>query len=301
VGQAKRLTDDNFLTAEHVPCASGVHPRFPSEPEVGPPVGLTLSGGGFRATFAGLGVARYLADVGLLENLWISSSVSGGSVANAILATNWAELRARGFAPQAVDELVIDPTVAKIASKSLKAHLIKNVWRTAGGRTRTDLLAWAFDKWFIGDVTLDELDAGVRWVFNASNMATGTRFTFERSMIGDYVNGFVSTDDIKIKVALAAAVSAAVPGAFAVTKLEDVDLPCRGIDTARLLDGGAYVTTPASRCSIAIASTRCSPCVSPPVACSRLAATARFRSFAISSSPMRCCIARVVACEPETW
>ncbi|MCP4959042.1 MAG: patatin-like phospholipase family protein, partial [Actinomycetia bacterium] len=64
-------------------------------------------------------MVRYLADAGLLGNLWISSSVSGGSVANGIIATNWGKLRDRDFSAPAVDELLIDPTVKRIAKRSL--------------------------------------------------------------------------------------------------------------------------------------------------------------------------------------
>ena len=75
----------------------GGGPRRPAEPPPpaqGPPVGVTLSGGGFRATLAALGVLRMLADARLLANLRYSSSVSGGSIANGVLATRWPGLRA---------------------------------------------------------------------------------------------------------------------------------------------------------------------------------------------------------------
>jgi NTE family protein len=59
---------------------------------------VTLSGGGFRATFAGLGTLRYLADAGLLSSVRYASSVSGGSITNGLLACHWGALRERGFA-----------------------------------------------------------------------------------------------------------------------------------------------------------------------------------------------------------
>jgi len=241
--RAQSLHDGNFVNADHHPCPDLLSPTLPKRPDTGPPIGLALSGGGFRATFAALGIARFLADVGLLNNVWISSSVSGGSVANGVLAKHWPALRARDFAPGAVDEIVIEPMIKKIAKSSLRNHLIKNVWRTVGSKTRTDLLSWAFDDWFIGDMTLDELDPGVRWVINAANMSTGTRFTFERTMLGDYVNGYLPSEDARIAVSLAAAASAAVPGAFAPVLLKDLRFPCQGVDTVSLLDGGAYDNT----------------------------------------------------------
>lgn len=47
------------------------------------PLGLALSGGGFRATAFHLGVMKRLRELGLLENVDIVSTVSGGSIAGA--------------------------------------------------------------------------------------------------------------------------------------------------------------------------------------------------------------------------
>jgi len=240
---AQALHEGNITNHEPEPCPNNLAFKLPKRPETGPPIGLALSGGGFRATFAALGVIRYLADIGMLQNLWISSSVSGGSVTNSLLAKHWPDLRTRGFTATAVDELVIDPLVERIANESLQSHLYKNAWRAIGKKNRTDVLAWAFDKWFLGNMTLDQLDPGVRWVINAANMATASRFTFERTMVGDYVNGYLSTNEAKVKLALAAATSAAVPGLFSPIELKGMRFPCRGADTVSLLDGGAYDNT----------------------------------------------------------
>jgi predicted acylesterase/phospholipase RssA len=66
-------------------CVDALRPASPAPTADGPAIGLTLSGGGFRATFAAVGVVRYLADSGLLGNLRHVSSVSGGSFANDML------------------------------------------------------------------------------------------------------------------------------------------------------------------------------------------------------------------------
>lgn len=49
-------------------------------------IGITLSGGGFRATAFSLGVLYYLVDRGLNNRIRYVASVSGGSVANACVA-----------------------------------------------------------------------------------------------------------------------------------------------------------------------------------------------------------------------
>src|SRR5690348_1022904 len=52
-------------------------------------LGLSLSGGGFRATLFHLGVIRLLRDSGMLSRVTHLVSVSGGSVLAAHLAHNW--------------------------------------------------------------------------------------------------------------------------------------------------------------------------------------------------------------------
>ena len=227
------------LSSLIAPCNDSLRPASPP-PATRTPIGATFSGGGFRATFAALGVVRYLADAGVLGDLRYSSSVSGGSVANGLLATRWPELRARQFSGAAVDELVIEPLVKHVVASSLKTKLIRNVWRAALRKNRTDVLAWAFDDWLFDKAELESLDAECRWIFNVSNLVTGTRFGFERDVVGDYVVGLAPTAKSGLRVAQAVAASAAVPGAFAAMKIDQVTFPCAGRGVPELLDGGAY-------------------------------------------------------------
>ena len=62
------------------------------EPELGPArpkIALSLSGGGFRATFFHLGVVACLRDAQLLSDVKVITSVSGGSILAGHLAVNW--------------------------------------------------------------------------------------------------------------------------------------------------------------------------------------------------------------------
>ncbi|MEM9746970.1 MAG: patatin-like phospholipase family protein [Actinomycetota bacterium] len=227
------------------PCGDALRPDTPPDPGSGLTFGMTFSGGGFRATLPALGMVRFLADAGLLSNLRYVSSVSGGSVANGILAVKWPKIRAAGYSSAAVDAEIIDPIVKKISSRSLKRKLILNIWRIVGSKNRTELLADAFDDWWFDGHELEHLDPEVRWIINAANTRTGVRFGFERDVLGDYVVGLASTAGTGVRVATAAAASAAVPGAFAkLTLPEDIAFPCgdtRGRPT--LLDGGVYDNT----------------------------------------------------------
>jgi predicted acylesterase/phospholipase RssA len=49
-------------------------------------IGIALSGGGHRATIWGLGVLLYLADAGRQQDVGVIASVSGGSIANGVVA-----------------------------------------------------------------------------------------------------------------------------------------------------------------------------------------------------------------------
>lgn len=221
-------------------CRAPTPPRKPNDPvAVEPPLAIAFSGGGFRATLAAVGVGRFLADAGLLGRVRHVSSVSGGSVAHGLLAVAWARLAQGGFGPELYDESVVRPLVERISRRSLTARLVRNIWRTWGSKTRTDVLADFFDDWFFGGARLEDLPEGTRFVFNAANLTSGVRFGFERDVLGDYVLGLVPTRGTGLRVAQAAAASAAVPGAFAVMEI-DQPFPCAEGRKAALLDGGSY-------------------------------------------------------------
>src|SRR5262249_34071445 len=58
-----------------------------------PGIALALSGGGYRAMLFHAGALAKLNDAGLLPELRVVSSVSGGSITSAVLAAAWEGLR----------------------------------------------------------------------------------------------------------------------------------------------------------------------------------------------------------------
>jgi NTE family protein len=222
------------------PCDQLLRATDPPEVNAGIPLALTFSGGGFRATLAALGVLRFVADAGRLERVRYVSSVSGGSLANGLFAHYYEDLERAGFTPEALDEYVINPFLRRVCRKSLSRTLLLNIWRTIGPKTRTELLADTFDKWFFEGRKLEDLSTGCRFIFNAANVTTGVRFAFEREIVGDWVMGRAHTRGTSLRLATGAAASAAVPGAFAPLKIKDVKFPCAAGREALLLDGGAY-------------------------------------------------------------
>jgi NTE family protein len=222
------------------PCPERRRPSRP--PKSANPVALTISGGGFRATLAGLGAIRLLADAGLLADLRYVSSVSGGSIANGLLASRWPLVRSAGYSADAVQDHVIDPLVSKVSKRSLKWSLIRGIGRTFGPTTRTELLALRFDEWWFDGLQLEHLDKGARWIVNAANLTTGVRFGFERDMVGDYTIGHAATAGSGLRLSTAVAASAAVPGAFAPIVIDDLEFPCAK-QAPVLMDGGTYDNT----------------------------------------------------------
>lgn len=222
------------------PCGDQLRPAEP--PAAAKPLAVTLSGGGFRATLAGLGALRLLCDIRMLSQLRYLSSVSGGSITNAATALAWPALRERDFTASAFDQLVIDPIVQRVSEHSLKVSLILGMWRTIGPATRTDVLARRFDEWFFHDAPLESLDPEVRWIFSAANLVTGVRFSFERDVVGDYTTGLTPTAGTGLRLSRAVAASSAVPGAFAPVVLDGLKFPCSAVSPV-LVDGGVYDNT----------------------------------------------------------
>lgn len=230
-------TDDLVHPCEAPRPPRGEVPPSPREPAVA----VALSGGGFRATLAGLGVLRFLADAGMLDQVRYASSVSGGSVANGLFARHYPAVRDGGYTREAFDAHVLTPFVTSISEHSLAGGMLPQAWKLLGTKTRTDLLAAEFDRLFFHGLALEDLPAQCRFTFNAANTTTSVRFSFERDRIGDYVVGYVPTSETDLGLAHAVAASAAVPGLLAPMTLDKrIAFPCQRGRTLRLVDGGAY-------------------------------------------------------------
>jgi len=83
-----------------------------ADPKNGSYYCLCLSGGGFRATLFHIGALRRLNELGILKAMNIITSVSGGSITNAILALAWPQLQKHQFSPECFDKYVRDPIYA---------------------------------------------------------------------------------------------------------------------------------------------------------------------------------------------
>lgn len=214
-----------------------------------PGIGLALSGGGFRAVLFHVGVLWRLNELGVLGRLARISSVSGGSIASGLLAVRWPRLafgadgRAAHFEAEVVAPLrefcAHNIDVASVLSGAI------NPFRSAG-----EAVADEYRKRLGLDASLQSLPDDPRFVFNATNYATGVSFRFSKPYAGDYRIGLIPHP--RFDVATAVACSSAFPPVLApieldvrpedFTRVDGADLYDR-IDYRRrlmLADGGVY-------------------------------------------------------------
>ena len=181
-------------------------------------IALCLSGGGFRAALFHAGAIRRLNQLGVLSQVRTVSSVSGGSIASALLASVWPRLTLEGRAFTDLEALFERP---------LRAFCGRNIrnWPLLWGRldprnwprllsatfSATDLLATAYRR-LLGPLLLAGLPETPRFVFCAANLQTGVNFELSASSIGDYVLGHSTPG--RLTVAEAVAASSSFPFAF---------------------------------------------------------------------------------------
>jgi NTE family protein len=212
--------------------------------------GLALSGGGFRATLFHLGAIVRINEMGELASIGRIASVSGGSFAAGLLARAWPRLEWRSGVATNLQQEFAEPLL-ELTGRHLDIPLI--AVGLIPGVNPVHQLSKVLDRLAFRGMTLQDLpsdDAGPRFVFNASEMATGTLYRFSKPYMGSYRIGLVREPAIPLAWAVAA--SAAFPPIMspfilrtdpsAVCKVrgadlwDDVSLRSR----VSLLDGGAY-------------------------------------------------------------
>lgn len=202
-----------------------VTPTLAPESSLAPPrVGLTLSGGGFRATLFHLGVVRFLYEEGLLHKVTHICSVSGGSILAAHLGLNWERYTSDKSSDfdAAVGELV-NFIRSDLRGRVLRSWLFS--WAALGLPRvrrrwwwRTHILQREYDRLYHG-AKLKDLVSPSRPQLHllATSFTTGHLVTFgqgEMRFCGDPVPdpAFMPADEVP--VALAVTASSAFPPMF---------------------------------------------------------------------------------------
>jgi NTE family protein len=172
------------------------------------PLGLSLSGGGYRAMLFHAGALWRLNEVGWLQKLDAISSVSGGSIAAGLLAASWHEL---SFNANGVATNFDGAYLAKLLAFARKTvdfwsigYGVAAPWTTAAKQA-----VKSYRRLLGRDANLNRLPDRPRFIFCASNLTTGSLFRFQKRYIADYRLGQHFNPDLELAVAVAA--SAAFP------------------------------------------------------------------------------------------
>ncbi|RIV27480.1 patatin-like phospholipase family protein [Fibrisoma montanum] len=228
-------------------------------------IALALSGGGFRAAAYHLGTLRALNTLGLLDNVRMISTVSGGTIVGAYYALK----RKQGVPFDTIYEsfyaILYDDTLLRKALQQWEKTL-------AGSSSPNYKLIRAFADVYDSDL-FDGATFGEFWnesdldsfplqtvVFNATELYSGLAFRFQHAsgiddgyLIGNR-NVFVQPNDARqLRLADIVAASSCFPGGFEPLVMPD-DFPRQPgemlfydydngrlpIDRLALLDGGVY-------------------------------------------------------------
>ncbi len=172
-------------------------------------IGLALSGGGFRATVFHLGVLARLAEQRCLENVEIVSTVSGGSLAAAlVMACNGMRW------PSSAEYLdrVLPAAREKMTSQDLQGAVIGDVLRFPLRllHTRADEMSRELQKRWALTGRLSDLPEHPRWIINSTCYETARNWRFERGRMAD--SSFGHTADTDLPLADAVTASCGFPG-----------------------------------------------------------------------------------------
>jgi predicted acylesterase/phospholipase RssA len=222
-------------------------------------IGLALSGGGFRASLFHLGVIRRLEELGIMKDVAVVSSVSGGSIIAAYyLVEMERRLRKKTTMERETPEARVEvfEEIAKDFIEALDHNLrtraliftpfyhpwlfLKTLFfATFRAGARAELIQAEYDKWFFDEDTLDQLPSvtpsnvvasslmGPKLVINTTSLLTGEGVSFSREPNTDLVD-LRTPDRNFIRLSKVVGASAGVPVIFPPT-------PIRG---DLLVDGG---------------------------------------------------------------
>jgi len=151
-------------------------------------VGLSLSGGGYRATLFHLGALRRLNEFGILPKLTTVSSVSGGSILNGFLASRLPGPLSNGIAD--FDGSASKP-VRQFCSMDIRRWL--GLEAVVPGTHNSSGLAKEYDKHLTSGKLLKDIPGTPIHVICSTDLAYGVNWMFKKKQCGDWQAGFQDT------------------------------------------------------------------------------------------------------------
>jgi len=195
----------------------------PSARKIENSVGLSLSGGGFRATLFHLGAIRRLNEFGVLPRLTTISSVSGGSILNGFLASRLRDPLANGVAD--FQSSVADP-IRQFCFLDIRRWLALEA--VIPGTHNSSGLAKQYDEHLTKGKLLKDIPEAPVQVFCSTDLAYGVNWIFKKQECGDWQAGFQKTPADWL-VATAVAASSCFPPVFKPLQLN--------LDPAKMVGG----------------------------------------------------------------
>ncbi|MBA4417183.1 MAG: alpha/beta hydrolase [Syntrophus sp. (in: bacteria)] len=173
--------------------------------------GLALSGGGFRAALFSLGSLWRLNEMGWLRRLDIITSVSGGSITSAVLASRWSKLTWSDNADQGVatnfEDLIVGP-LQEFCSKRVDVAAglqgLLSPFSSIAGKVEKAYRDELFSDTTLQDLPDPQQGTTPRFTFYATSLQTGSSVRISRKYLADYKVGMVMAPDIPLAKVVAA-------------------------------------------------------------------------------------------------
>lgn len=210
----------------------------PSTQKIPNSVGLSLSGGGFRATLFHLGAIRRLNEFGILPKLTTVTSVSGGSILNGFLASRLAAPMTNGIGDY---QAAVSNPMRQFCSLDIRRWLALEAF--VPGLHNSDGLAKQYDQHLTGGKLLADIYPTPVHTFCTTDLAYGVDWTFTKKDCGDWQAGRQPTPaDWTLGTAVAA--SSCFPPVFKPLHLS--------LDPAKLVGGSAAPGPTRDKCVLEI-------------------------------------------------
>jgi NTE family protein len=181
-------------------------------------IGLCLSGGGFRAALFHLGALRRLNELGILHRVRTISSVSGGSIVSAHLATSLVWPHREPVSADAWEKTVASPfrtfTRRNLRTLPLVLRFVLP-WRWLRSSAVIEAIIRQYRRRLRAfGRPLTDLPETPRFVFCSTDMAFGVNWIFEKTRMGDYQAGYVIPPPREWTISHAVGASSCFPPLF---------------------------------------------------------------------------------------
>lgn len=223
--------------------------------------GLSLSGGGFRATLYSLGSLIRLNEVGLMRELNTITSVSGGSITAGWLMLNWSKLNFKNnidkphlFTAENFHEAITEPLL-EFCSRDIVGRKEIFLSKLLPCYSAINSVKSKYNKFLFGDLLLKDIELShgdPEFIFYGTNLDTGSSVRIQKNTVRDYNIGIAHGHSLSLAQAIS--ISSGFPPFLSPIIIDSSDwdwnssgyekLPKNVLDRLRqrliLCDGGLY-------------------------------------------------------------